>query len=216
MKWKKTVWDILLAIICFCFLVSFAVVGTLAFRPLYYLDIRALHISEFSGYSEEEIKANYNEVIDYELYPFHEELRLPDMPMSEEARIHFQEVKEIFCFFEKMLVCTLILGISGIIWQHRKRNYVYLKIAGVISVIVPAILGILMAFKWDWFFDTFHEVMFDNDYWLFNPVTDPIINILPDEFFLHCGCMIVGIIAAGAVIFWIIGTLLAGRYCKLG
>ena len=43
-----------------------------------------------------EIKGSVvNEVIDYELYPFHEELRLPDMPMSEEARIHFQEVKEI-------------------------------------------------------------------------------------------------------------------------
>ena len=111
MKWKKTVQDVIVAVICFCVLVAFAVEGTLAFRPLYYLDIRVLHISEFSRYSEEEIKAIYNEVIDYELYPFHEELRLPDMPMSEEARIHFQEVKDIIVFFENMHVSTLVLGI---------------------------------------------------------------------------------------------------------
>ena len=28
---------------------------------------------------------------------------------------------------------------------------------------------------------------FDNDYWLFNSKTDPVIKILPDEFFMHCG-----------------------------
>ncbi|MGN0354838.1 MAG: TIGR01906 family membrane protein [Muricoprocola sp.] len=202
MKWKRTVQDLLLAVICFCFLVSFAVVGTLAFRPLYYRDIQALHISEVSGYSEEEIRANYDEVIDYELFPSHKELNLVGMPMSEEARIHFQEVKEIFGFFEKMLVMTFFLGTVGIVWQHRKHHDAYLRLAGEISVVIPAVLGVLMAFRWDWLFDTFHELMFSNDYWLFNPVTDPIINILPDEFFLHCGCMILGIILAGAVVFF--------------
>ena len=30
----------------------------------------------------------------------------------------------------------------------------------------------------------FHKIFFRNDYWIFDPVTDPIINALPEEFFM--------------------------------
>lgn len=200
-KVKKRIETLLVAVICFLFLVSFAVVGTLACKPLYYLDIQVLHIPEQSGYSVEEIKNNYNELIDYNLSPFHQKLEFPDFPMSREAEIHFEEVKVIFQWFVKLLVITFPLGVIGIIWQYRRRNYTFLKIAGGISIFVPLVLGILMIAGWDTFFNTFHELMFANDFWLFNPVTDPVILILPDEFFLHCACMILVGILCGAVIF---------------
>ena len=40
--------------------------------------------------------------------------------------------------------------------------------------------------NFDRFFVMFHGVFFNNDAWIFNPATDPIINVLPETFFLHC------------------------------
>ena len=34
-------------------------------------------------------------------------------------------------------------------------------------------------------FVLFHKTMFNNDYWIFDPNLDPVINILPEEFFFH-------------------------------
>ncbi|GMA47726.1 integral membrane protein [Tetragenococcus muriaticus PMC-11-5] len=50
----------------------------------------------------------------------------------------------------------------------------------------PVVLLALMAVGFDQFFITFHEVFFTNEDWLFDPATDPIINVLPEQYFMHC------------------------------
>ena len=35
-------------------------------------------------------------------------------------------------------------------------------------------------------FVKFHNLFFKNNYWLLNPLTDPIIKIMPEQFFFHC------------------------------
>ncbi|MHB8131340.1 MAG: lipoprotein intramolecular transacylase Lit, partial [Mobilitalea sp.] len=40
-----------------------------------------------------------------------------------------------------------------------------------------------------------------NDYWLFDPSTDPVITILPDTFFLHCALLIILIVLVFSIIF---------------
>ncbi|WP_445449547.1 TIGR01906 family membrane protein, partial [Enterococcus faecalis] len=54
-----------------------------------------------------------------------------------------------------------------------------------IAVVVPIVIAFLMAVNFDRFFVLFHGVFFNNDAWIFNPATDPIINVLPETFFLH-------------------------------
>ena len=80
--------------------ISLSVVFTLAFRPLYYLDMHLFDLSEKTGYSEEKILENYDELIDYNLSFSDSELKLPSLPMSSAGRIHFQEVKDIFDVFK--------------------------------------------------------------------------------------------------------------------
>ena len=52
----------------------------------------------------------------------------------------------------------------------------------------------------DRFFVLFHKLFFNNDYWIFDETTDPVIRILPDGFFLHCAFMILFLIILGSVI----------------
>ena len=48
-----------------------------------------------------------------------------------------------------------------------------------------AVEGVFLGF--DEFFTLFHEALFPGDSsWLFNPILDPIINVLPEEYFLQC------------------------------
>ena len=46
--------------------------------------------------------------------------------------------------------------------------------------------GFFMLIGFDQFFIAFHGLFFNNDAWLFNPLTDPIINALPEAYFMHC------------------------------
>ena len=181
-----TAGNILLAV-CLMFLyISCSVTAVLHFRPLYYWDIEHLHIVETSGYDEEVIRANYDCLIDYNSLLNREELVFPDFCMSEGGRIHFEEVKRIFDGFQLMFLADLIVCIIWVCRRAQKKSFQYLKLAGVLTIAVPAVLGGLIASNWNWFFVKFHEVVFRNDYWIFDYVTDPVINILPDRFFMHC------------------------------
>lgn len=192
-----------LPILITLFIISASAVFTLNFRPLYYHDISSLNIEETSGYSENVIRENYDALIDYNSV-FHRGSLDLSLPMSREGRIHFQDVKRIFDVLQILcvlsLIGSLILGIRA--WKQGYRGF--LKSAAVLSVFLPVIAGILIAFNWDNAFILFHELMFSNDYWLFDERTDPVINILPDEFFLHCALLIILLILSASLIMGLI------------
>lgn len=196
----RKVSDSILAILLMGFILSASVTATLAFKPLYYFDIGYLHIEEDSGYSKEEIKDNYDVLIAYNLSPSIQKLEFPAFEMSDEGRIHFEEVKVIFQFFLRMVLVCGVLAMIGIVWKRKRREYQYLMMAGTLLPTILVVVGGLIALNWDRAFVLFHEIAFQNDYWMFDAVTDPVITILPDIFFLHCAVMILAGIALGTQI----------------
>jgi len=186
---RSRVWnflcDAVTAVALFLFILSFAVTFTLNFRPLYYMDIELLGIEERSGIPKEEIKENYDVLIDYNSMFSDEELSFPTLAMSETGKIHFEEVKVIFVGFQKMTIVTAVISLVLVFMQKKSQKKRYLKYAGIITVLIPALLGAAMAINWDKAFVIFHKIAFDNDYWIFDAATDPVITILPDTFFLH-------------------------------
>lgn len=193
-QWKH----ILLGLILTFFIISFSVMAVLNFRPLYYFDITHLNISETSGYAEEEIRANYDTLIDYNNFWGPDRLEFPTLAMSENGRIHFEEVKVIFVALEYAAIACGILSVFGIWYMHKKKERNYLLYTSILSIAIPAVLGIGIAVNWDWFFVTFHHIFFRNDYWIFYADTDPVITILPDEFFMHCAIAILLMVILGS------------------
>lgn len=57
-------------------------------------------------------------------------------------------------------------------------------------MILPVIVLPFALMNFDEFFISFHHLLFNNNDWLFNPTTDPIINVLTEEFF--AGCFAIG------------------------
>lgn len=191
--------DILVAVSAMVFIISLSVMLTLQFRPFYYLEIERLNIVEESGYSQEEIRENYDALIEYNVSPFQKELTLPSMPMSEEGRIHFREVKAIFQLILKLFIGSAVILSIGAVYKNQKKQYDYLKWAGIVTLVLPAALGILIFMDWENVFVSFHKMVFNNDYWLFDPATDPVIKILPDAYFMHCATLIIVLIFLGAM-----------------
>lgn len=199
---KKTnlVFEWATALVLFFFIVSFSVTFTLNFRPLYYLDIDALNIEQYSGMPKEEIKANYDVLIAYNsIFGDMEKLEFPTLAMSETGRIHFEEVKVIFVFFQWAAIVCLVLAAVLVYLNRKKDNFRFWKYTSIISIGIPTILGVLIALNWDMVFVLFHKIMFNNDYWIFDASTDPVIMILPDSFFMHCAILILGCVVVGSV-----------------
>ena len=194
MKEKKyTALDFVLAVLCTLTVICLAVSITVWFRPLYYADISLLDIPEKSGYSEEICRENYNALIDYNVIGGPSELEFPDMEMSEHGRIHFEVVKRIFIFMQIEALAGIAV-LAAVYFRRKQKGWMHLT--GFVTAAIAATVLMAIVIDWEWAFETMHSLLFDNDYWLFNPKTDPVIKILPDEFFMHCGIMIIGLTAA--------------------
>lgn len=166
---------------------------TVMFRPLYYFDIDYLDIPQMSGMSETVIRANYDVLIDYNLLGGPSELNFPDLIMSQQGRIHFEEVKDIFIFMQIFSIAAVILLVLWIVaWVKKKSlSFKWMKFTGIVIAIIASTCGCALIIDWDLAFTAMHTIFFRNDYWIFDATTDPVIRILPEEFFMHCGIMII-------------------------
>lgn len=198
MSYKKN--DIFLAIMLMIFIISFAVVFTVFFKPLYYFDINYLNIDQISGLDAETIKENYRILINYQSIFYQGTLNLPDFVMSDSGRIHFEEVKRIFEAIQVMMVISGVISIPMTIKKIKEKEYRFLRLTGLITIIVPTVLGFLAALDFERAFVLFHQIVFRNDYWIFDYRTDPVITILPETFFMHCFMLIVVIVCLLAII----------------
>ena len=93
-----------------------------------------------------------------------------------------------------------MLSVIGILLQKRKKNTEYLLLAGILTVGIPAVLAAFIAMNWNKVFVLFHKLIFNNDYWIFDPRTDPVIMILPDAFFMHCALLILALVVLGSAL----------------
>lgn len=188
----KSVSNLILSIISFLFIISISVIITLNFRPLYYFDMEYLDIPAQANMDPSTVRENYDALIDYNSFFNQEELQFPTLPQSESGRTHFAEVKRIFVGFQYAAVILFILLVPITVFQAWKHDFTFLKYTGILTLIVPAVLAAAIALNWQRVFVLFHEIVFRNDFWLFDPATDPVITILPDTFFMHCAGMILG------------------------
>lgn len=206
---QRRISNFLLALIGFLFLVCGSVTLVLNCRQLYAWELQQLNLGDELGLSETVLMDNYNALIDYNLaIGGTDRLEFPDFPMSEHGRIHFEEVKVIFVWIQYLCWIMGLLFLVGSIWKLKRHEYRFLKSLAIMTWVIPAVLGTLIALFWDQVFVIFHKIFFANDYWLFDPVTDPVILILPDEFFAHCAVAILLLVAAGGVVSLIVYQVL--------
>ena len=189
-------------------MIGASVIITLNIRDIYYNDIDKLNIESMSGLSREEIIENYDYLIDYNLSSNVGEFKLPTLTSSKPGKIHFEEVRDIFQNVKLLTIICGAIAIIGGILQIRKRDFKFLRNSSILIIILPVLLAIPIAINFNACFILFHKIMFSNDYWIFDPQLDPVINMLPEEFFMHMGITILVIMLIVSIILQLVYRLL--------
>lgn len=169
----------------FVAIITITITLTIWAVPLFQFSLRYLDVPGRVGMSFETIMENYYILLKYLHLPWIENLSLPDFPVSASGAFHFYEVKRLFYVNYGLLIVSVI-G-SGFYLHKLKQTAGFWRLRNVfkIAIFVPFILLFIVAIDFDWLFVKFHEIIFNNDDWLFNPSTDPIINVLTQEFFMY-------------------------------
>lgn len=189
-------------------MIGASVIITLNIRDIYYNDIDKLNIESMSGLSREEIIENYDYLIDYNLSSNAGEFKLPTLTSSKPGKIHFEEVRDIFQNVKLLTIICGAIAIIGGILQIRKRDFKFLRNSSILIILLPVLLAIPIAINFNACFILFHKIMFSNDYWIFDPQLDPVINMLPEEFFMHMGITILVIMLIVSIILQLLYRLL--------
>lgn len=191
--------------------ITFSIGLPIYVRPFYYLQVNALDLPERTGYEYEEIIDAYDEVLDY-LTLEGREFGTGSLKYSEEGKAHFVDCKVLFdlnrnAFVISMLalVLLIILDKYGHINLLKPRG-IRLGFWSFLSTLAFfGFVAIACAIDFSSAFTAFHKLFFPGkSNWLFNPYTDPIILVLPQQFFLSCAvliCVSVLLISALTIVF---------------
>jgi integral membrane protein (TIGR01906 family) len=189
-KEKNKVVQALIAISLSLCILILIVKFALDFKSFYYFEVDRLNIEATSNIPKGEIIKNYDYTIDYLLGREGTKFELPTLPSSLFGQVHFEEVQKIFSALDVVLIVSIIISMIGIVFLYKKRNFNFVKQASNILTFFPIIFGAIFSLNFERSFIIFHKIFFRNDYWIFDPQKDPIINILPQEFFFDIAIFI--------------------------
>ncbi|MFS9156297.1 TIGR01906 family membrane protein [Streptococcus infantis] len=187
------------------FLLSLAILLTIYLAWLIYpQEISWLNLTNRVHLQPQTIQHNFNDLMDYLTNPLNQALEMPDFPSSASGIHHFAVVKGLFHLAQGVALVTL--PIFYLFWkQVIQKGFLSLYRRGILIMLsLPLVLGLFgVLVGFEQFFTLFHQILFvGDDTWLFDPAFDPVILILPEEFFLHC-----------FLLFFCIYELLFGFFC---
>lgn len=195
--------------VCFSILIIIGVIKfTVGFKQLYYYDIGKLNIPELSNLSEEEIRLNYDYLIDYNLSKDEADFEMPTIKSSPQGKVHFEEVRDIFQNLNKLFNLCFIVSIIALFINIKNKQIDFLNTTWKALISIPIFLALPIIINFEDSFVIFHKLMFSNDYWIFDPTIDPVITMLPEQFFFHAGLMIIVLTLLSSVLIYSMYRLL--------
>jgi len=154
---------------------------------LYPMEISYFNLTDKVYLKAETIQYNFNILMNYLTNPFSQKLAMPDFRSSAAGLHHFQAVKYLFHLAQAIFLVTLpalIFFIKKVV----KKGFLalYQRSLFILSVLPFVMICLAGLIGFNSFFTLFHQVLFVGDNtWLFDPAKDPVIWILPEEFFMH-------------------------------
>lgn len=209
---KKVVNITTTALFCVClvlFMLTFAIGLPIYGRFFYYMQIKLLGMEKATGWSYGTIKQAYDEVLNFCTLPWVKEFSAGNLKFSAEGAAHFADCKVLFNLNFGVLVSSAAVILLAVL-LHKFKVITLLKVKGhnaylvsaAAAVALPVILIIIIAaVGFDRAFEGFHAMFFPGkDNWIFDPRTDEIIKVMPEEFFMNCAiiiaCGLIGFAAA--------------------
>ena len=189
--------SLIFALAALVLIITFSIALPIYVRPFYYAHVDVLDMPERLGCDREVIIEAYDEVLDFLTLPGRE-FGTGELKYSEEGKGHFEDCKVLFDLNRNALLISLgvvlvlsLLNKIGIIRIARPFGRKISFTVGALTILLFASLAVIVAKDFDAAFTVFHKIFFPGkDNWLFNPYTDQIILVMPQEFFMNCAILI--------------------------
>lgn len=199
--------NIILGLCTTLFSIGLSVMLVLNLTGVYKIAIEKFDLVSGTGVSSENLMVNYKGMINYLRNPFIEELKFNDFAMSLSGKIHFEEVKDIFMsLYVIMIISVIVLVIFKVIKNISKHIKLInvLNYCSNITLILFGVITSMIVIDFSKAFVIFHNIFFDNNYWIFDPITDPIINALPEMLFMVYAIVIIIFLLGESILFKVI------------
>lgn len=148
-----------------------------------------------------------------------------DLPIqfNDREKEHLKDVRKLVVASKIVLIIlvALFLSISFIAVcrinsksQSKKFFGDVLKFGGVLTLAIFALLQVFMQFSFSQTFESFHRIFFKRGTYAFDPSTELIVNLYPEELFRDLGVRIFAYAVASAIAISLLGMLLTYRNKK--
>ena len=130
---------------------------------------------------------------------------------------HMVDVYDLFAVglrIQNVLIVLFLLTLGLFLFRGRaqiRTLYRSWQIGTAAVFLGLATLAAVIAVNWHHAFIVFHEIFFDNDYWILDPRVDLLINIVPYDFFIAASIFIGGFFAAGLGVLFAFSTAMLRR-----
>ena len=189
---------IILSLYLFILSLSFSIILIINFSiPVHKIFVKLTNLYSITNIFLQNIQTDYKNVINYLRFPWVIDLNTEYFSIGSTARIHFEEVKNIFSLIFILFLITSLIGI--ILYYFYGKLFLINIIKSFnfyfyFNIFLISTFLVLIFFNFSATFTLFHHILFNNNYWIFSPIKDSIILILPENFFMLCAVLIIGII----------------------
>ena len=127
---------------------------------------------------------DYINIINYLLNPFVESLTIKHYTLSTTGYIHFADVKHLLMWIEIIMLVT-VGSESYIVYKLRQKQQLWsLRSCLYVLLWIGMPIAFSLAANFNSLFIAFHKLIFRNDYWIFDPVKDSVIQLMPENLFM--------------------------------
>ncbi len=205
---KSNTLAVVMIIVTALFILSLSIALPILFRSFYYWHISLLKLPQETGFTYDQIKTAYDEMLDFCL-GLRSVFSTGVLRFSESGMLHFVDVRGLFLLDLAVLIVSFLLIVltwvlkkKGIVEPCRFHGHTPEYYGAELLAAVFIMITLLSLGNFDRTFVIFHKVFFPGKTnWLFNPYEDEIINVLPEVFFRNCAIAIVAILIGLCVYF---------------
>ncbi len=118
--------------------------------------------------------------------------------LNQRERAHMGDVRTVFRGLWVLAALSLVvLGAAAVRRSDRPRSWRAVRRGALGLTAGIAVVGAVGLVAFDWLFEAFHEAFFPPDSYLFNPLTDRLVQLFPfqfwDETAMAVGAVIIGL-----------------------
>ncbi|HEX7473925.1 MAG TPA: DUF1461 domain-containing protein [Candidatus Limnocylindrales bacterium] len=161
----------------------------------------------FTGYTQDEVRTATDAILGNLYFGGDFAVAVRGEPVLDpREQAHMRDVRGVFAgFFAAVLLSGLVLLVAG--WRSRGAAWFWRATrTGAIGLAVGVIaLGVVSLVAFDALFEAFHEVFFAGGTYLFDPRTERLVQLFPDQFWSETSIVLAAILLGLARLVAVIG-----------